>query len=99
MALLFPPLVKAMLWLGLEGRKKIKALETDLEHVKDELERYHRAFKQLEVEWSDVLDRLNHQVGRISARARRAANSEPHVEYDDGVDPISREILALRNHK
>ena len=92
-----------MLWLGLEGRKKIKALETDLLAVNESLERYTRAFKQLEMEWTDVLDRLNHQMGRITARKRRQEQlgepdtSEPNAM--DGSDPVSQEILSLRRRR
>lgn len=91
-----------MLWLGLEGRKKLKDLEEALERTQEGLERTNRGFKELEMEWGDTLDRLNRQVGRISARNRREGMKnagETTVEYDDGVDPISRELLAFRNGK
>lgn len=86
-----------MLWLGLEGRKKLKELQDELQMTKDALEHYHRGFKQLEMEWTDTLDRLNHAMGRITARQRRGAKQDTTVEYDDGVDPISREIIEFRN--
>lgn len=91
--------MKILLWLGIEGRKKLRQLEEELEHTKEALERTNRGFKELEIEWSDTLDRINRQVGRIAARTRRASNNEPHVEYDDGVDPISRELLAFRGKR
>ena len=85
-----------MLWLGIEGRKKLKTLETSMNALQDELERFHRAFKQLEMEWGDVLDRLNHQVGRISARSRRAETAQQRNGPESEIDEISQEILSMR---
>ena len=86
-----------MFWLGLEGRKKIKDLTNRMEQLEDTLELQRRAFKQLEMEWGDTLDKLNHAVGRFSARQRRAERSgEVTVEYEPGEDPLSQEIKALR---
>lgn len=90
-----------MLWLGLEGRRKIKALENDLISLKDDLERYVRACKQLETEWIDTLDRVNHFMGRAVARQRRQRNTEelPEAPLDPELahlDPLSRQIVLQR---
>lgn len=92
-------MVRVLLWLGIQGRKKLRDLEESLERTQEGLERTNRGFKELEMEWGDTLDRLNRQVGRIAARNRRQPNGETHVEYDDGVDPLSREILAMRGKR
>lgn len=92
-----------MLWLGLEGRKKIKSLESDLITVRDDLERYVRACKQLETEWLDTLDRVNHFMGRAVARQRRGGQQaapqevvEPELAH---LDPVSRDIMRWRKHR
>lgn len=90
-----------MLWLGIEGRKKIKALETRCNELEESLERYVRACKQLETEWIDTLDRVNHFMGRAAARQRRAGK-EPVVDewqHDPELahlDPLSRQIVLQR---
>lgn len=84
------------MWLGIEGRVKIKSLEIGLNEVSERLERAQRGFKELELEWTDVLDRLNRQVGRINARGRRAMQREEPQSEMEAMDDVSREIMLMR---
>ena len=59
--------------------------------------------KHVELEWEEVYDKVRHQLSRIRRRDTMAAKrngDEPPldapVEPDDGIDPISRSILARR---
>ena len=84
----------------------IESLENrlrELQHRADEAE--HHA-KILRLEWEETYDKVRHQMARMSRRARADAKAngdeplEPAVpEPDDGIDPISRKILARRGNR
>lgn len=67
------------------------------EALSDDLAREVRGLK---LEYVELYDKVRHQMSRMAKRAAVAeleAPDEPIVdEPDDGVDPISRNILALR---
>jgi len=71
-----------------------------LELKYDDLERSN---KSLNLEYIELYDKVSHQMSRMAKRYSRAkANGEELPEEptppepDDGVDPISRSILARR---
>jgi len=67
------------------------------EALSDDLAREVRGLK---LEYVELYDKVRHQMSRMAKRSAVAAkelNDEPVVdEPDDGLDPISRNILALR---
>jgi len=67
------------------------------EHRLDDLERDNR---KLALEYIELYDKVKRQMSRMAKRAavdERELNDEPLIEPpDDGIDPISRGILARR---
>lgn len=67
------------------------------EVVSDDLAREVRGLK---LEYIELYDKVRHQMSRMAKRtavATRETIEEEIIEEEiDGVDPISREILALR---
>jgi len=75
---------------------RLRTQETKL----DDLERHNR---NLNLEFTELYDKVSHQMSRMAkrdARARAANGGDElpveETETDDGVDPISRSILARR---
>jgi len=67
------------------------------EALSDDLAREVRGLK---LEYIELYDKVRHQMSRMAKRSavdtrERLVDEVEQVE-DDGVDPISREILALR---
>ncbi len=67
----------------------------------DDLE---RAKKSLDMEFTELYDKVSHQMSRMAKRYSRAkANGEelpegaPEPETSGGIDPISAKILDRRN--
>jgi len=80
--------------------KAVERLEDRLVKVEflcSDLERQNR---KLELEYIELFDKVKRQMSRMAKRAavdERELNDEPVVEVvDDGLDPISRGILARR---
>jgi len=69
-----------------------------LEALADDSERTVRGLK---LEYVELYDKVRHQMSRMAKRAavdeRFANDAEVIDEVDDGIDPISRNILAQRN--
>ncbi len=59
-----------------------------------------REVRGLKLEYVELYDKVRHQMSRMAKRAAVAEKEPPELEIveepDDGVDPISREILARR---
>lgn len=72
-----------------------------LEELDEEVRSLRSSHKHLELEWEELYDKVRRQMARMSKRSAVDAppliNDEPVVEEDDGIDPISRTILAQRN--
>ena len=67
------------------------------EALSDDLAREVRGLK---LEYIELYDKVRHQMSRMAKRTavdQRERNDVPVIEEeDDGIDPISRNILALR---
>jgi len=67
------------------------------EALSDDLAREVRGLK---LEYIELYDKVRHQMSRMAKRSavdeRKRIEEEVVEEEIDGVDPISREILALR---
>jgi len=87
--------------MGLLATKKaIAALAFRLGELDSDVRTLKTANKHLELEWEELYDKVRRQMSRMSKRSAVDApplNDETVAEEpDDGIDPISREILARR---
>jgi len=80
--------------------KALEHLEERLESIADIVADFGRKQRSLELEYIELYDKVKRQMSRMAKRSAvdmREMNDEPvDLEPDDGVDPISREILARR---
>jgi len=84
-------------------QKTLDRLEDRLRSLELKCDDLERSNKGLNLEYIELYDKVSHQMSRMAKRYSRAkANGEelpevePTLEPDDGVDPISRSILARR---
>lgn len=68
------------------GPEPLEALERAQDDLAGRQDRLERAFKGLELEWSNSLDKLNRIMGRLNARARAARDQD---ENDSASPPVS----------
>jgi len=77
--------------------------------TEDDIRKLQTAQKHIELEWTELYDKVQHAMSRISKRAERAAkaaeveapdfNGEDPAEGTQFVDPISAKILARRQNR
>jgi len=98
-----------------EARKEAQAaillarqVSDRLSTIEGDIRKLQTSQKHLELEWTELYDKVRHAMSRISKRAERAEKAaalEP--EFGNGaddaqpiefVDPISAKILARRKH-
>ena len=84
-------------------QRTLDRLEDRIRTVELKCDDLERSNKSLNLEYIELYDKVSHQMSRMAKRYSRAkANGEelpevdPTPEPDDGVDPISRSILARR---
>ncbi len=90
--------------MGLFAQQKtIDRLEDRLRSLELECDDLQRGRKNLDLEFTELYDKVRHQMSRMAKRDARAAKAnggevplEPPTSPSDGLDPISREILARR---
>ena len=90
--------------MGLFAKKIApESVEYRLGELAAEVQSLKSGHKHLELEWEELYDKVRHQMARMSRRAKADAQSNgedplkpDQLEPDDGVDPISRSILARR---
>jgi hypothetical protein len=86
-----------MLWLGVQGRKKIAALEELVGILEKRLEQLEKAFQTLDLEMTDRVDRLNGIAKRIQGRrgGRPPADGDSNAEEAPAALPngFSRHVL------
>ena len=82
-----------MLWLGILGRRKLAGLD-------ERQERLESAFRMLQLEMTDALDKMDGIARRFTGRKGGrppSQPSEPEVPPElQHLDPISREIILQR---
>lgn len=85
------------LWLNKKAIERLEFRIVKVEVVLADLERQNR---KLGLEYIELYDKVKRQMSRMAKRSAVDAlelNDEPvEVAPDDGLDPISREILARR---
>jgi len=77
--------------------------------VEGDIRKLQTSQKHLELEWTELYDKVRHAMSRISKRAERAekaaaeefadTNGQGEPEAPVFVDPISARILALRKQR
>ena len=84
-------------------QRTLDRLEDRLRSLELKCDDLERAKKGLDMEFTELYDKVSHQMSRMAKRYSRAkVNGEesleetPASEPDDGIDPISRSILARR---
>jgi len=84
-------------------QKAIDRLEDRLARCELLCSDLQRENRKLELEFTDLYDKVRHQMSRMAKRdaaARKANGDDPVLEdtgnHDDGVDPISASILRRR---
>lgn len=78
------------MWLGSQTRARLEKLEDDFLALRLAHEALERQPKLLRNEWEDTLDRMNRVMGRLTARIKAAATSDPtgdEVPPADGLPP------------
>jgi len=75
---------------------RIRALESDVETLQ-------RGRKALDLEFTELYDKVSHQMSRMAKRysaAAKANGADPEVDLEPGpldhLDPISRSIMLRR---
>jgi len=90
--------------MGLFAQQKtLDRLEDRLRSLELKCDDLERAKKGLDMEFTELYDKVSHQMSRMAKRYARAEklngqelDSEPLNEPDSDVDPISKSILARR---
>jgi hypothetical protein len=84
-------------------QKTTDRLEDRLRSVEIKCDDLERAKKGLDLEFTELYDKVSHQMSRMAkryARAEKAGEIEPEIpEVNDafpGVDPISKSIMMRR---
>jgi len=85
-------------------QKAFDRLEDRLRSLELKCDDLERAKKGINLEFTELYDKVSHQMSRMAKRYARAEKvngeelpGEPVSEISDGIDPISRSILARRN--
>lgn len=87
------------------GRQKaFDRLEDRLRSVELKCDDLERSKKSLDLEFTELYDKVSHQMSRMAkryARAEKENDSElqelPDTSPGDGLDPISRSIMLRRS--
>ena len=81
-------------------QKTLERLEDRFARMEDHVSSLQRESKKLDLEFTDLYDRVRRQMSRMAKRyaVDQKENGEEQIETpaDDGVDPISRSILLRR---
>ena len=85
------------IWGDQTASRQLEDRVAQLEMICDRLE---RAEKKLDLEFTELYDKVSHTMARMAKRQQRAAKESGELvevtEPDDGLDPISRSILQRR---
>jgi len=88
--------------MGLFGDSRtLERLEDRIAKLEALCDDSERTVRSLKLEYVELYDKVRHQMSRMAKRAavdEQFANDAEVLEPpDDGIDPISRNILAQRN--
>jgi len=83
-------------------QKAIERLEDRCRALEGKCEDLERGRKSIELEFTELYDKVSHQMSRMAKRnARAEKEAEPETEIAsanslDGIDPISKSIMLRR---
>ena len=84
--------------------KALRLLAEQITDLHNEVDTLQRARKSLDMEFTELYDKVSHQMSRMAKRYARAEketlnDEEPEIPAGDApvVDPISARILRRRN--
>jgi len=84
-------------------QKAIGRLEDRLRKLQNEVDDLERGAKKLNLEFTELYDKVSHQMSRMAKRHARAEKENPTEETEiasanslDGIDPVSRSIMLRR---
>ena len=87
-------------------QKTLDRLEDRLRSVETKCDDLERAKKSLDLEFTELYDKVSHQMSRMAKRYSRAKTNgdtpppdEPETSPSDGLDPISRSIMMRRGRQ
>jgi len=88
--------------MGLFGdNRTLERLEDRIAALEQLCADSERTVRGLKMEYVELYDKVRHQMSRMAKRAAVDEQNRNDVEVleppDDGIDPISRTILAQRN--
>jgi len=88
--------------MGLFGDSRtLERLEDRIAKLEQLCDDSERTVRTLKLEYIELYDKVRHQMSRMAKRSAvdDLARNDAEVleELDDGIDPISRNILAQRN--
>lgn len=85
--------------------KAAERLEEDLWQLKKRVAELETANRKLELEWTDLYDKVRRQMSRMAKRYavdKREAETETDISSEnshlDHLDPVSRSIMLRRAH-
>jgi TolA-binding protein len=87
-----------VLWLGVEGRKKISALEMQLAALQDQFEKLHQDFRTLDLEVTGHVDKLTGIAKRFTGRKGGRPPAAPEANGDAEGDSESRPPSGFSRH-
>ena len=83
--------------------KDVGRLRSSIADLQDDVQELKRTTRSLELEFTELYDKVRHQMSRMAKRDAMRASVEPIVEEDlplaepaNGVDAISQKILDRR---
>lgn len=78
----------------------VERLEDRIAKLEADHDDLGRTIRGLELEYIELYDKVRHQMSRMAKRVRVGEQNRTEVEeveeVEDGIDPISAEILARR---
>ena len=81
-------------------------LEDRLRSLEIKCDDFERRGKSLDLEFTELYDKVSHQMSRMAkrdARAKKENGGEPPLDtethHSDGLDPISRSIMMRRTRQ
>lgn len=77
-----------------EVRERVDALEKKVATLQEAHDVLNR---RMSLEWEELLDKVHRWMQRTSARSRTEAKAAATVDQADGLDPISRQLIARRS--
>jgi len=84
-------------------QKALDRLEDRLRSLELKCDDLERAKKSINLEFTELYDKVSHQMGRMAKRYARAEKTaeipedpDPNDSHSDGLDPISKSIMLRR---